>query len=76
MLRGLERQPSRPLVTPAVFDVTSPFDVSFIDMIVTPTDTGPEGLAAYRYKGEYYLAIANENVPSNTTLYRLNFGRH
>jgi hypothetical protein len=68
---GLER--TRPSAV-AVFDVTNPFDVGFVDMIVTPTDSGPEGLAAYRYKGEYFLAIANENVPSNTTLYRLKFG--
>ena len=69
---GLERTRQSAV---AVFDVTNPFDVSFVDMIVTPTDSGPEGLAAYRYKGEYYLAIANENVPSNTTLYRLSFGQ-
>lgn len=68
---GLERTRQSAV---AVFDVTNPFDVSFVDMIVTPTDSGPEGLAAYRYKGEYYLAVANENVPSNTTLYRLKFG--
>lgn len=68
---GLERTTQSAV---AVFDITSPFDVKFVDMIVTPTDSGPEGLAAYRYNGSYYLAIANENVPSNTTLYRLEFG--
>ena len=42
----------------------------------SPTVTfPPEGLAAYKYRGDDYLAIANE-VPgssgtSNTTLYRL-----
>jgi DNA-binding beta-propeller fold protein YncE len=69
---GLERTTQSAV---AVFDITSPFDVQFVDMIVTPTDSGPEGLAAYRHNGRYYLAIANENVPSNTTLYRLEFGR-
>jgi hypothetical protein len=69
---GLERTTQSAV---AVFDITSPFDVQFVDMIVTPTDSGPEGLAAYRHNGQYYLAIANENLPSNTTLYRLEFGR-
>jgi len=55
----------------AIFDVTNPEDVSFVDMIVTDGDLAPEGLAAYKYKGETYLAISNEAVPSKTTLYRL-----
>ena len=61
----------------AIFDITSPFDVSFVDMIVTTGDLSPEGLAAFQYRGQFYLAIANE-VPApgatrtNTTLYRLN----
>ena len=59
----------------AIFDITDPTDVSFVDMIVTDGDLSPEGLAAYRYRGQTYLAIANE-VPgssgfSNTSLYRL-----
>jgi hypothetical protein len=59
----------------AIFDITSPFDVRFVDMIVTKGDVSPEGLAAYHSKGKYYLAIANEIAPpggkSNTTLYEL-----
>ncbi len=59
----------------AVFDVTSPYDVRFLDMIVTDGDVSPEGLAAYHYRGTFYLAIANEVVgpgqtTSHTTLYR------
>ena len=59
----------------AIFDITDPTDVSFVDMIVTDGDLSPEGLAAYKYRGNFYLAIANE-VPvtggtSNTTLYLL-----
>lgn len=72
---GLERTLTAAV---AVFDVTSPFDVRFIDMIVTPGDVSPEGLAAFHFNGNYYLAISNEipipGVPgakSNTTLYQL-----
>ena len=59
----------------AVFDITDPTEVTFVDMIVTDGDLSPEGMAAYKYRGQNYLAIANE-VPgssgfSNTTLYRL-----
>ena len=45
-------------------------------MIVTPGDLSPEGLAAFTFRGDFYLAIANE-VPAigattaNTTLYRM-----
>jgi hypothetical protein len=59
----------------AVYDVTDPHRVSFIDMIVTATDRAPEGLVAYRNKGRFFLGIANEapgaNGRSNTTLYEL-----
>jgi hypothetical protein len=59
----------------AVFDVTDPHDVSFIDMIVTDSDRAPEGLVAYHYRGRFFLGIANEvagaNGTSNTTLYEL-----
>jgi hypothetical protein len=45
-------------------------------MIVTTGDLSPEGLAVYKDRGNFYLAIANE-VPApnqsatHTTLYRL-----
>jgi hypothetical protein len=59
----------------AIFDITNPTDVSFVDVIVTDGDLSPEGLSAYKYRGQTYLAIANEVAPtggtSNTTLYRL-----
>jgi DNA-binding beta-propeller fold protein YncE len=54
----------------AIFDVTVPHKTTFVDMIVTEGDVAPEGLAAYRDRGEFYLAIANE-VSNTTTLYRL-----
>jgi hypothetical protein len=60
----------------AVFDVSNPFDVRFLDMIVTPGDLSPEGLAAYAFRGGFYLAIANEvaapgAATTHTTLYRI-----
>jgi len=64
---GLERTTKAAV---AVFDVTNPRDVAFIDMIVTDGDRAPEGLAAYRFRGNFYLAIANE-VSNTTTLYSL-----
>ncbi len=59
----------------AVFDITNPKNVRFIDMIVTSTDRAPEGLVAFQHRGSFYVAIANEtagaNGTSNTTLYSL-----
>src|SRR5262245_2747311 len=73
---GLERTTKSAV---AIFDITNLDDVTFVDMIVTTGDLSPEGLAAYKYQGNYYLAISNE-VPapgvatSNTTLYLLEGG--
>jgi DNA-binding beta-propeller fold protein YncE len=58
----------------AVFDVTEPAKSRFVDMIVTGGDVAPEGLAAYHYRGDFYLAIANE-VSNTTTLYRVDRAR-
>ena len=75
---GLERATSSAV---AVFDVTNPYDARFLDMIVTPGDLSPEGLAAFAFRGDFYLAIANE-VPAigattaNTTLYRVDQAQH
>ena len=74
---GLERALSSAV---AVFDITDPNHATFLDMIVTPGDLSPEGLAAFAYRGNFYLAIANE-VPAigaaaaNTTLYRIDVSR-
>ena len=70
---GLERTKQS---TVAIFDITDLESVRFVDMIVTSGDLSPEGLAAYKYQGRHYLAIANE-VPApgestcHTTLYAL-----
>jgi hypothetical protein len=70
---GLERTTKSAI---AIFDITDLNNVSFVDMIVTAGDLAPEGLAAYKYQGDYYLAIANETVApgettSHTSLYLL-----
>jgi hypothetical protein len=54
----------------AVFDITEPAQSVFLDMIVTDGDLSPEGLAAYHFRGDNYLAIANE-VSRTTTLYKI-----
>ena len=74
---GLERTTTSAV---AVFDVTDPNQATFLDMIVTPGDLSPEGLSVFAYRGNFYLAIANE-VPAigatwaNTTLYRIDSPR-
>jgi choice-of-anchor I-like protein len=70
---GLERTTTAAV---AIFDITEPTKSFFVDMIVTPGDLSPEGLAAYKYRGNYYLAIANEVIApgettAHTTLYQL-----
>ena len=70
---GLERTTSSAI---AVFDVTNPHEAEFLDMIVTAGDLSPEGLAAFHFRGEFYLAIANEvrasgAATTHTTLYRI-----
>jgi DNA-binding beta-propeller fold protein YncE len=60
----------------AVFDISDPRHATFLDMIVTPGDLSPEGLSAFKYRGDYYLAIANEvaapgETTTHTTLYRI-----
>jgi hypothetical protein len=58
-----------------VFDITEPALSTYVDMIVTDGDIAPEGLTAYRHRGDYYLAIANE-VSRTTTLYRKDRAHH
>lgn len=64
---GLERTTKGAV---AVFDITDPASASFVDMIVTDGDLAPEGLEAFSFGGQSYLAIANE-VSNTTTLYSL-----
>lgn len=68
---GLERTK---VAAVAVFDVTNPRAVSFVDMLVTDGDVSPEGLVTYTQKGRHYLGIANE-VSNTTTLYEITQSR-
>lgn len=54
----------------ALYDITDPTNVTFLDMLVTDGDVAPEGLKAFEIAGISYLAIANE-VSKTTTLYSL-----
>lgn len=65
---GLERTTKSAV---AIFDITDPKQVSYLDMIVSDTDLSPEGLIAFGVGGEHFLAVANE-VSNTTSLYRLN----
>ena len=74
---GLERTTTSAV---AIFDVTDPYNATFLDMIVTPGDLSPEGLSAFAYRGNFYLAIANEvratgATGAHTTLYRIDTSR-
>jgi DNA-binding beta-propeller fold protein YncE len=73
---GLERTLESAI---AIFDITDPRNVSYLDLIVggdgdgvleTGEDLSPEGLLAYSFGGQHYLAVAHE-VSNTTTLYRL-----
>jgi DNA-binding beta-propeller fold protein YncE len=64
---GLERTTKGAV---AIFDVTDPLNVTYVDMIVTDGDVGPEGLIGFSADGKHYLAIANE-VSGTTTLYTI-----
>ena len=70
---GLERTTTSSV---AVFDVTNPHEAAFLDLIVTPGDLSPEGLAAFSYRGDHYVVIAHEvraagATATHTTLYRV-----
>lgn len=55
---GLERTTTSAV---AVFDVTDPTKVSFVDMIVGAAgDLSPEGLSVFRLDGRQHLAVMNE----------------
>lgn len=64
---GMERTTSSAV---AMFDISDPRDVRFIDFIVGLADVSPEGLTAFSRKGRHYLAVSNE-VSHSTTLYEI-----
>lgn len=65
---GLERTTKSAI---AIFDITDPGAVSYIDMLISENDLSPEGLTAFSQGGDYFLAVANE-VSNTTSLFRLN----
>lgn len=68
---GLERTTKSAI---AIYDVTNPYNVRFLDMIVSDGDVSPEGLTAFRSRGRYYLAVANE-VTDTTSLFEIRLKR-
>lgn len=64
---GLERARKSAI---AVYDITDPRQVKYLDMIVSDGDVSPEGLIAFKAKGGYYLAVANE-VSDTTSLFEI-----
>lgn len=64
---GLERTTQSAI---ALFDITDPNKVSFLDMIVSAGDISPEGLVSFTAAGKTYLAFANE-VSGTTSLYQV-----
>jgi hypothetical protein len=64
---GMERTTSSAV---ALFDITDPRDVFFLDFIVGLNDVSPEGLTTFERDGKQYLAVAHE-VSHSTTLYEI-----
>ena len=64
----------------AVFDVTDPRAVAYVDMVVSPSvdgqpdDVAPEGLVAFRAGGRTWVALAQE-ASDTTTLYEVRVGK-
>ena len=54
----------------AVFDITDPRDVRYLDMFVGEGDRSPEGLVAFKAGSRYYVAVAHE-VSDTTSLYEV-----
>jgi hypothetical protein len=65
-----------------ILDTDSPARTTLsFSMVVTAGDLSPEGLAAFGYRGNFYLAIANEvaaagTTGTHTTLYRIDQAKH
>ena len=56
---GLERTTQAAI---AVFDITDPLAVSFVDMLVDSSVLRPEGLTGFTMNGMHYLAVASEGT--------------
>jgi DNA-binding beta-propeller fold protein YncE len=64
---GLERTTSSAI---AVFDITDPRDVHYVDTIIGDGDRSAEGLTAFRVGSRYFVAAANE-VSDTTRLFEV-----
>jgi hypothetical protein len=58
----------------AIYDITDPQDVRYIDMIVSEGDRSPEGLTAFRAGSRHYVAVAHE-VSDTTSLFEIKLDR-
>jgi hypothetical protein len=54
----------------AMFDVTDPRNVQFLDLLSHAGDASPEGLVAFGSQGTTYLAVSHEGSHT-TTLYKI-----
>jgi hypothetical protein len=68
---GLERTLKSAI---AVYDITDPHDVEFLDMIVSEGDVSPEGLHAFKPGHRHYLAVAHE-LTDTTSLFEISLSR-
>jgi len=58
----------------AVFDITDPREVEYIDMVVSEGDRSVEGLKAFKVGSRYYVATANE-VSDTTSLFEVRLSK-
>lgn len=63
---GLERTTQAAV---AVFDITDPYQVSFVRMLVADGSRSPEGLKGFRMGDDYYLALSNEVTNTTAVFY-------
>ena len=68
---GLERTLKSAI---AVYDITDPKDVRYLQMLVSEGDLSPEGLTAFRFGDRYYLAAAHE-VSRTTSLFEIDLSK-
>jgi hypothetical protein len=64
---GLERTRNSAI---AVYDITDPHEVQYVDMLVSEGDLSPEGLTAFRVGKHHFLAAAHE-VSGTTALFEI-----
>ena len=68
---GLERTMKSAI---AIYDITDPHEVRYLQMVVSDKDVSPEGLTAFRAGDRYYLAAAHE-VSRTTSLFEIDLSK-